>query len=50
MLPLSLTNNALTRAIGVTAARVNDIVNEKRGITAGRALPLAHYFGTTSAL
>lgn len=47
MLPLHLSSNEVARAIGVTAARVNDIVNEKRGITADTALRLGRYFGTT---
>jgi len=50
MQPLDLSSNALARAIGVTAARVNDIANEKRGITADSALRLARYFGTTPEL
>lgn len=48
MLPLALSSNALARAIGVTPARVNDIANEKRGITADTALRLGRYFGTTA--
>jgi addiction module HigA family antidote len=32
----------------VPATRINDIVNQKRGITADTALRLARYFGTTS--
>jgi len=47
MLPLELSSHALARAIGVTPARVNDIANEKRGITADTALRLGRYFGTT---
>jgi addiction module HigA family antidote len=35
-------------ALRVPATRVNDIVNEKRGITADPALRLSRYFGTTS--
>jgi len=50
MRPLELSSNALARALGVTAARVNDIANEKRGITADSALRLARYFGTTPEL
>jgi addiction module HigA family antidote len=46
MMPLGLSSNALARALGVTPARVNDIANEKRGITADTALRLARYFGT----
>ena len=46
MHPLGLSSNALAKAIGVTTARVNEIVREKRGITADTALRLARYFGT----
>jgi addiction module HigA family antidote len=46
MRPLGLSSNALAGALHVTAARVNEIVNEKRGITADSALRLARYFGT----
>jgi addiction module HigA family antidote len=46
MQPLGLSSNALANAIGVTAARVNDIVRERRGISADTALRLARYFGT----
>jgi addiction module HigA family antidote len=46
MKPMSLSANALASAIGVTAARVNDIVRERRGVTADTALRLARYFGT----
>jgi addiction module HigA family antidote len=46
MMPLGLSANALARALDVTPARVNDIANEKRGITADTALRLARYFGT----
>ena len=34
-------------ALQVPATRINDIVNEKRGITADTALRLSRYFGTT---
>ncbi|MBN8727940.1 MAG: HigA family addiction module antidote protein [Xanthomonadales bacterium] len=46
MKPFGLSANALANAIGVTAARVNEIANERRGITADTALRLAAYFGT----
>lgn len=48
MVPMELSSNGLARAIGVTPARVNDIVNEKRGISADTALRLGRYFGTTA--
>ena len=46
MLPLGLSANALARALGVTPARINDIVRGRRAITADTALRLARYFGT----
>jgi antitoxin HigA-1 len=46
MLPNGLSSNALAVAIGVTPARVNDIVRGRRGITADTALRLARFFGT----
>ena len=46
MAPLTLSANALARALGVTAARINDIVRERRGITGDTALRLARYFRT----
>jgi len=45
-LPLGLSATALAHALGVTPARINDIVRERRGITADTALRLARYFGT----
>lgn len=50
MLPLGLSSNALARALGVTAARISEIVREERGITADTALRLARYFGTSEDL
>jgi addiction module HigA family antidote len=46
MAPMGLSANALAHALAVTPARVNDIVRERRGITADTALRLARYFGT----
>lgn len=46
MVPLGLSDTALARALGVTPARVNEIVRGRRGITAETALRLARYFGT----
>ena len=46
MKPLNLSANALANALGVTAARINDIARERRGITGDTALRLARYFGT----
>jgi len=46
MEPYGLSSNALAKALGVTPARVNEIVRGRRGITAGTALRLARYFKT----
>ena len=43
--PLGMSANALATALSVTAARINDIVRERRGVTADTALRLARYFG-----
>jgi len=45
--PLDMSANELALALRVPATRINDIVNEKRGITADTALRLSRYFGTT---
>ncbi len=45
LLPLAMTPHALSKALQVTPTRINDIVNERRGITADTALRLARYFG-----
>jgi len=47
MKPLGLSANALAQYLGVTAARVNEIANERRGITADTALRLGRCFSTT---
>ena len=41
MEPFGLSSNALAKALGVTTARVNEIVRGRRGITASTALRLA---------
>lgn len=48
MLPLGLSANALSKSLHVPVTRVNDIVRERRGVTADTALRLACYFGTTA--
>lgn len=42
--PLSMSQNALARAIGVPPRRINEIVLGKRAITADTDLRLARYF------
>jgi addiction module HigA family antidote len=50
MTPHGLSQNALARALGVPPRRINEIVLEKRGITADTALRLARFFDTTAEL
>jgi addiction module HigA family antidote len=50
MKPLGLSQNALARALHVPPRRINEIVLEKRGITADTALRIARYFGTTAEM
>jgi addiction module HigA family antidote len=45
--PLGITQRELADSILVPYQRVNEIVNEKRGITPDTALRLAKYFGNT---
>lgn len=45
--PLGITQRELADAIRVPYQRVNEIVNEKRGITPSTALRLAKYFGNS---
>lgn len=45
MEPMGLSQNALARALGVPPRRINEIVNNKRAITADTDLRLARYFG-----
>ena len=47
LVPLGMSVNALAKALGVGAARLNEIVRGERGVTADTALRLARYFDTT---
>jgi addiction module HigA family antidote len=47
MRPMSLSAYELARRIRVPAPRINDIVLERRGITADTALRLARFFETS---
>ena len=47
LLPLGLTPYALAKSLRVPLPRINDIVREKRGITADTAIRLARFFGTS---
>ena len=50
MKPRGLSQNALARALNVPPRRINEIVLEKRGITADTALRLARFFGTSAEM
>ena len=46
--PLGMTQTELAERIGVSYVRVNELVNEKRGVTPDTALRLSRLFGTTA--
>lgn len=46
--PLGLNAHALALALRVPAPRINDIVRERRAITADTALRLSRFFGTST--
>ena len=48
MVPLGLSANALALALHVSAPRINDVVRERRAVTADTALRLAAFFGTSA--
>lgn len=43
--PLDMTASALAKALNVPGPRINDIVRERRSVTADTAMRLARYFG-----
>lgn len=45
--PLGMTQTELAKRIGVSYVRVNELVNEKRGVSPDTALRLSRLFGTT---
>jgi addiction module HigA family antidote len=45
--PMGMTSYQLAKALRVPAPRVNDIVLERRGITADTAVRLARFFSTS---
>ncbi|OLB36364.1 MAG: addiction module antidote protein, HigA family, partial [Acidobacteria bacterium 13_2_20CM_57_17] len=45
--PLGLSMNKLAMALSAPVARIADIVNERRGITADTALRFARYFNNS---
>jgi addiction module HigA family antidote len=46
--PMGISQNKLARAISVAPRRINEIVLEKRSISADTALRLAQFFGNTA--
>lgn len=44
---LGMSVNALAKALKVPTPRLNDVVRERRGVSADTALRLARYFDTT---
>lgn len=47
LVPMGISQYRLSHAISVPARRINEIVHGARRITAGTALRLARYFGTS---
>lgn len=45
LIPLGMSANALANALSVPAPRVNDVVRQRRGVSADTAMRLARYFG-----
>lgn len=45
LIPLKMSASALAKALNVPVPRINDIIREKRGVTADTAMRLARYFG-----
>ena len=45
--PMGLTQQQLANDIGVSYQRVNELINNKRGITTSTALRLGKYFSTS---
>ncbi len=48
LIPLGMSAHALAMRLQVPAPRINDIVRERRAITADTALRLARFFGTSA--
>ena len=47
LIPLEMSANALAKALNVPAPRINDVVRERRGVSADTAMRLARYFGVS---
>jgi addiction module HigA family antidote len=47
--PMHLSQQDLARRIGVPYQRINELVNQRRGVTPSTALRLAQFFGNSPA-
>ncbi|WP_022846821.1 HigA family addiction module antitoxin [Desulfurobacterium sp. TC5-1] len=45
--PLNMTQSELAKKLNVSFRTINDLINEKRGISPEMAIKLANFFGTT---
>jgi len=45
LVPLDMSVNALAKALNVPTPRINEIVRQRRGVSADTAMRLARYFG-----
>lgn len=45
LVPLNMSAHALAKRLHIPASRINDIVLERRGVSADTALRLAYFFG-----
>lgn len=50
LVPLGITQSHLAKALHTSFRAINELVNEKRGITTEMALKLSKYFGTSPQL
>ena len=50
LVPMGITPHALALAIHVPAPRINDIVRERRAVTADTAMRLARFFGMSAEI
>ena len=48
LIPMEMTQRQLAQAIQVSYQRINELVNEKRGVTPSIALRLAKFFGMSA--
>lgn len=48
--PLGISQSALAKSLHTSFRAINELVNEKRGITIEMALKLSKYFGTSAQL